>query len=114
MEIREYLRAIRRWLWLPIVVPLVAAALTGVLLERQPSQYQANAAVIVPAVSDKGFSTSAASQYVATFKDVLISQPIVDQVSKKTGVPSKDLVAGLSASTVSTSSNIIHVTYLGL
>lgn len=114
MEIRDYLRSIRRWLWLPIALPLVAAALTGVLLERQPSQYQANATVIVPAVSAKGFSTSAASQYVATFKDVLISQPIVDKVSKATGVPTKELVNGLSASTVSTSSNIIHVVFLGL
>jgi capsular polysaccharide biosynthesis protein len=113
MEIRDYLRAIRRWLWLPVVLPLVAAALTGLLLERQPSQYQANATVIVPAVSAKGFSSSAASQYVATFKDVLISQPVVDKVSKATHVPAKDLVNGLSASTISTSSNIIHVVFLG-
>jgi hypothetical protein len=113
MEIRDYLRAIRRWLWLPIALPLVAAALTGVMLERQPSQYQANATVIVPAVSAKGFSTSAASQYVATFKDVLISQPIVDKVSKVTHAPVKDLVTGLSASVLSTSSNIIHVVFLG-
>jgi hypothetical protein len=114
MEIRDYLRSIRRWLWLPIALPLVAAALTGLLLERQPSQFQANATVIVPAVSAKGFSTSAASQYVATFKDVLISQPIVDKVSKATGVPTKELVSGLNASTISTSSNIIHVVFLGL
>src|SRR3979490_3200700 len=101
MEIRDYLRSIRRWLWLPVALPLVAAALTGLLLERQPSQFQANATVIVPAVSAKGFSTSAASQYVATFKDVLISQPIVDKVSKATGVPTKELVSGLNASTIS-------------
>ncbi len=113
MEIRDYLRAIRRWLWLPLVVPIVAGLLVGAFLEVQPSQYQANATVIVPAVSAKGFSTSAAAQYVATFKDVLVSQPIVSKVSKDTGVPTKDLVAGLSANTVTTSSNIIHVTFVG-
>lgn len=114
MEIRDYLRAIRRWLWLPIALPLLAAAITGVLLERQPSQYQANATVVVPAVSAKGFSTSAASQYVATFKDVLISQPVLAEVSKKTGVPTKELLSGLSASTVTAASNVIHVQFLGL
>ena len=113
MEIRDYLHAIRRWLWLPLLVPLGAAALTGFFLEKQPSQYQANATVIVPAVSAKGFSTSAAAQYAATFKDVLVSQPIVNSVAQKYHVTTKQLVSGLSASTTTVSSNIIHVTYIG-
>jgi hypothetical protein len=113
MEIKDYLRAIRRWLWMPIVLPLVAGAGTGVLLLKQPLQYQADATVVVPAVSARGFSTSAAAQYVATFKDVLISAPLVSEVSKATGVPTKDLVSGLTASTVTASSNIIHVVYIG-
>ena len=114
MEIRDYLRAIRRWLWLPIVVPLVAALITGGVLEMQPSHYEANATVIVPAVSAKGFSTSAAAQYVATFKDVLVSSPVVNKVAAENHVPTSDLVNGLSATTVTASSNIIHITYIGL
>jgi capsular polysaccharide biosynthesis protein len=113
MEIRDYLRAIRRWLWLPIVVPLVAALITGLILEGQPSQYEATATVIVPAVAARGFSTSAAAQYVATFKDVLVSSPVVDKVAAEDHVPAADLVNGLSATTLTASSNIIHVTYLG-
>ena len=113
MEIKDYLRAIRRWLWMPIVLPLVAGAGTGVLLLKQPLQYQADATVVVPAVSARGFSTSAAAQYVATFKDVLVSAPLVAEVSHATGVSTKDLVSGLTASTVTASSNIIHVTYVG-
>jgi hypothetical protein len=113
MEIKDYLRAIRRWLWMPIVLPLVAGAGAGVLLLKQPLQYQADATVVVPAVSARGFSTSAAAQYVATFKDVLVSAPLVNEVSKATGVPIKDLVSGLTASTVTASSNIIHVVYIG-
>ncbi|MDQ6848380.1 MAG: hypothetical protein M3019_12505 [Candidatus Dormibacteraeota bacterium] len=113
MEIRDYLRAIRRWLWLPVVMPLVAGAATGALMLKQPAKYQADATVVVPAVAAKGFSTSAAAQYVATFKDVLISQPLVQAVSNATKVPIKDLVGGLTATTVTASSNIIHVTYIG-
>jgi hypothetical protein len=113
MEIKDYLRAIRRWLWLPVVLPLVAGAGAGLLLLKQPLQYQATGSLVVPAVSSRGFSTSAALQYVATFKDVLISQPVVQQVSHKTGVPTKDLISGLSADTVTASSNIINVVYTG-
>jgi capsular polysaccharide biosynthesis protein len=113
MEIRDYLRAIRHWLWLPIVVPLLAALITGGILETQPSKYQANATVIVPAVSAKGFSTSAAAQYVATFKDVLVSSPVVNKVAAENHVPASDLVNGLSATTLTASSNIIHITYVG-
>ena len=113
MEIRDYLRAIRRWLWLPIVVPLVAALITGAFLEMQPSKYQADATVIVPAVTAKGFSTSAAAQYADTFEDVLVSSPVVDKVASEDHVPTQNLVSGLSASTSTASSNIIHVVYLG-
>ena len=48
MEIRDYLRAIRRILPLLIILPIVAAAVTGFILEKQPSKYQASATVIVP------------------------------------------------------------------
>jgi len=113
MEIRDYLRAIRRWLWLPIALPLIAGLLTGAVLELQPSQYQANATVIVPAVSAKGFSTSAAAQYFDTFKDVLVSSPVVNRVAADNHVPTQDLVKGLTANTATASSNVIQVTYDG-
>jgi hypothetical protein len=112
MEIRDYLRAIRRILPLLIILPIVAAAVTGFLLEKQPSKYQANATVVVPAISG-GTSQSAASQYVSTFKDVLVSTPVVTDVSQKFNIPVSDLVAGLSANTLTASSNIIHVTLVG-
>jgi capsular polysaccharide biosynthesis protein len=114
MEIRDYLRAIRRILPLLIILPLVAAAVTGFILEKQPSKYQASATVVVPAISGNGTSQSAASQYVDTFKDVLVSAPIVAEVSQGSfKISQAELVAGLSADTVTASSNIIHVTLVG-
>ncbi len=113
MEIRAYLQTIRRWLWLPIGLPLAAALLSGLILEGQPSRYEAQATVIVPAVSAHGFSTSAAAQYEATLQDVLISSPVVDRVSADTHVPVANLVDGVTATTATASSNIIQVTYLG-
>jgi capsular polysaccharide biosynthesis protein len=114
MEIRDYLRAIRRILPLLIILPIVAAAITGFFLEKQPSKYQANATVVVPAISGNGTSQSAASQYVDTFKDVLVSEPVVADVHQKFNIPTAELVAGLSADTVTASSNIIHVVLVGL
>jgi capsular polysaccharide biosynthesis protein len=111
MEIRDYLRAIRRILPLLIILPIVAAVITGFFLEKQPSKYQANATVVVPAISGNGTSQSAASQYVDTFKDVLVSQPVVADVHQKfSDISIPSLVAGLTADTVTASSNIIHVT----
>jgi hypothetical protein len=113
MEIRDYLRAIRRILPLLIILPIVAAAITGFFLENQPSKYQVAATVVVPAIAT-GTSQSAASQYVDTFKDVLVSQQIVPNVAKKYNIPQSQLVTGLSADTVTASSNIIHITLTAL
>ena len=113
MQIQDYLYAIRRRLWLPVAVPLAAAVITAGVLFIQPEKYQATATVIVPALSGQGYSTSAVTQYVSTYKDVLVSAPVVDYVSLLTGDKTKDLVSGLSADTATASSNIITVTYVG-
>ena len=112
-DIKDYLYAIRRRLWLPVAVPLAAALITGGILYLQPEQYQATATVVVPALSAKGYSTSAVTQYFSTYKDVLVSAPVINQVNASTGESKNNLAAGLSANVVTASSNIIEVTYTG-
>jgi hypothetical protein len=113
VDIKDYLYAIRRRLWLPIVLPLAAALLTAGFIYIQPEKYQATATVIVPALSAKGYSTSAVIQYFSSYKDVLISAPVVDKVANVTGESKSNLASGLTASTTTASSNIIQVTYVG-
>lgn len=113
MEIRDYLRAIRRVLWLVIAVPVVAGLLVGGFIELQPSTYQANATVVVPAITANGISQSAASQYASTFKDVLISQQVIPVVSQKFNILQSELLAGLSSTTTTASSNLINVVLIG-
>ncbi len=113
MEIRDYIAAIRRRLWLPILLSLLAGVATAAFLQRQPAEYQATATVIVPALSAKGYSTSAVTQYVSTYKDVLVSAPVVAQVAAETGAKPSELTTGLTASTATASSNIIQVTFTG-
>jgi hypothetical protein len=113
VEVRDYLRAIRRILWLVIAVPVVAGLLVGGFIELQPSSYQANATAVVPAITAVGISQSAASQYASTFKDVLVSQQVIPVVSQKYGIPQSELVTGLSSSTTTASSNLINVVLIG-
>jgi hypothetical protein len=113
MEIRDYLRAIRRILWLVIAIPVAAGLLVGGFIELQPSAYQANATAVVPAITANGISQSAASQYASTFKDVLTSQSVVPLVSQKFNIPQSELVTGLSSSTTTASSNLINVVLIG-
>ena len=113
MEIRDYLRAIRRILWLVIAIPIVAGLLVGGFIELQPSSYQADASVVVPAITATGLSQSAVSQYVSTFKDVLTSQQVVPVVSQKFNIPQSELVTGLTSSTTTASSNLINVVLTG-
>src|SRR5580700_5589342 len=113
MEIRDYLRAIRRILWLVIAIPIVAGLLVGGFIELQPSTYQANATAVVPAITANGISQSAASQYASTFKDVLISQQVIPVVSQKFNIPQSELLTGLSSSTTTASSNLINVVLIG-
>ena len=113
MDIKDYLYAIRRRLWLPIALPVVAALLSAGFIYIQPEKYQATATVIVPALSAKGYSTSAVIQYFSSYKDVLISAPVVDKVAAVTGESKSNVASGLTASTTTASSNIIQVTYVG-
>ena len=113
ININDYLHAIRRRLWLPIALPLVAALVAAGFIYIQPEKYQGTATVVVPALSARGYSTSATIQYFSSFKDVLISAPVVDKVASETGEKKSDLAAGLTATTASASSNIITVTYVG-
>ena len=113
MEIKDYVIAIRRRFMLVVALPLLAIVATAGLLLLQSARFQATAVVVVPALSAKGYSTSAVTQYFSTYKDVLISKPVIDQLSKQTGLTSAQLVPNLSATTVSASSNIVNVTFIG-
>jgi hypothetical protein len=113
MEVRDYLRAIRRILWLVIAIPIVAGLLVGGFIELQPSSYQADASAVVPAITATGISQSAASQYTSTFKDVLTSNQVIPVVSQKFNIPQSELLTGLTSSTATASSNLINVVLTG-
>jgi capsular polysaccharide biosynthesis protein len=115
VEIDSYLGAIRRRLWILILVPLLAAGLVVAWELRQPSTYQTTATVAAPAVVG-GSNTSqysgpnAPKAFAADFSGAMTSSLIVNPVAEKTGAAPKAVKDGLTVSQIGDSS-LLQVTY---
>ena len=115
MEIGDYLRVIRRRLWILFLVPVLAAGVVGALLFTQPPRYHAVATVAAPAL----IGGSANNQYsgpngvrvfVADFAAALTAPQVVSKVAEQTKASEEDLKSNLSAQPIQESS-LIEVTY---
>ena len=76
MEIREYLRRSRPRLLLFVVVPLVAAALAGLIGATRPATHRVHALVEVPTLGNDAPAT--VDRSVANFRTALRSGPVLD------------------------------------
>ena len=117
MEIDSYFGAIRRRLWILILVPLLAAGAVIAWELLQPPQYQATATVAAPAVVGGSGSTTnqysganAPRAFVADFSGAITSPLIVNQVAEKTGAAPNAVKDGLAVSQIGDSS-LVQVTY---
>ncbi|HEV3353120.1 MAG TPA: Wzz/FepE/Etk N-terminal domain-containing protein [Acidimicrobiales bacterium] len=115
MELRDYLDILKRRKNILIAVPAVAALLVVGLIVVKPKQYQATATVAAPALvggasSNQYSGANGPKSFVANFTAAVTSPPIVDQVSRDTGVPKNRVKSGVSASEIGTSS-LMEVTY---
>ena len=108
MEILQYLRRRPGAVALLVLMPLLAAQLAYLLLQRQPAQYLGEARVIVPA--DAARSASAVGLYIADFAVLVESQESVQAVSAETGVPPEELREGIEVNREGQSS-LFTVTY---
>lgn len=110
MEIRDYLRVVKRRLWILVVLPVLAAAVGILAFSGQPQQFRSSVETSVPSLAINT-TAGAVSVYVANFQELLTTQPVIDRITKETGVAGHDLRSGLTASQVGTTSNLIRVTY---
>jgi hypothetical protein len=108
VEILQYLRRRPGALALLVLLPLLAAQLAYLLLQRQPPQYLGEARVIVP--SDAATSASGVGLYIADFGVLVESQETVDAVTAEAGVPAEELRDGLEVNREGQSS-LFTVTY---
>jgi capsular polysaccharide biosynthesis protein len=98
-----------------IAVPTLAALLVVGLIVSKPKEYQATATVAAPALvggasSNQYSGANGPKSFVANFTAAVTSPPILDQVSRETGVAKGRLSSGLAASEIGTSS-LMEVTY---
>lgn len=115
MEIVDYLRIVRRRLWLLVGVPLLAAGAAATLVLLSPQQHTATAYVAAPALvggaaAQQYTGTQAANQFAAAFGAAATSPRVVDEVAADTGVAPARLRGGLTISQVGASSQM-EITY---
>lgn len=115
MEIDSYLGAIRRRLWILVLVPLLAAGTVIAWELLRPPSYQATATVAAPAVvggpnTNQYSGTNAPRAFVADFSGALTSPLIVNQVAAKTGAAADAIKDNLTVSQIGDSS-LVEVTY---
>jgi capsular polysaccharide biosynthesis protein len=115
VEIDSYLGAIRRRLWILILVPLLAAGAVIAWELRSPPDHQATATVAAPAVvggsaTNQYSGANAPRAFVADFSGAITSPLIVNQVTEKTGAAPTAVKNGLAVSQIGDSS-LVQVTY---
>jgi capsular polysaccharide biosynthesis protein len=115
VEIDSYLGAIRRRLWILILVPLLAAGAVIAWELRQPPEHQVTATVAAPAVvggsaTNQYSGANAPRAFVADFSGAITSPLIVNQVAERTGADPNAVKNGLAVSQIGESS-LVQVTY---
>lgn len=115
VEISDYLRIIRRRLWILILIPLLAGGAVAALLLRQPPTYSAIATVAAPALvggsqTNQYSGANGTKAYVANFSAAVTAPVIVNRVATQTGVLPGKVTDGLSVAPIGESS-LLRVTY---
>jgi capsular polysaccharide biosynthesis protein len=115
VELYDYLTAIRRRLWIVLVVPLLAGGIVAAFVLTGPTMYQSTATVAAPAlVGGTGSSQYGGSNgfdaFVANFTAAVTSPRILTKVAQTTGTSSSELEEGLLAQRIGDSS-LIEVTF---
>jgi len=84
MELIHYWRVARRWAWLIILCPLVAALAAGLISLQLPKVYEAQVSLLVkpaqPLSVDSGVSALTADQILRTYARWVTERPILEQV----------------------------------
>jgi capsular polysaccharide biosynthesis protein len=116
VEIGDYLRVIRRRLWILVLIPVLAAGVVGAVLLWQPLKYRAVATVAAPALvggaADNQYSGPGGVRvFVANFAAALTAPQVVSKVAEQTKTSEQSIRKNLSAQPIQESS-LIEVTYV--
>ena len=105
MELRQYVALLRKWIWLVILLAVIAAAASFVISRRSTRIYQASVTLMVnqatnPAIT-AGYSDILTSERLArTYASLLVSQPVLDETAQRLGISPKLLDEAITVTPV--------------
>jgi capsular polysaccharide biosynthesis protein len=107
MEIRDYLRIIRRRFWIVLLVPLVAATSVLFLSLGSPARYAATARVAARSLVGDPLSPYLSGNttgfFVADFVATVQDPTVIDAAAAEVGVSAEAVAEGVSATPIATS-----------
>ncbi len=98
VELVQYLRIIRKWLWLIVVGTLLAGGLGYAVSPRLPPAYRASTSLLVQASSAgiDAHSRMLVNRYLsATYRELLIKRPIIEAAGQNLNL-AQSTIAGLA------------------
>lgn len=112
-----YLRALRRWWWLPVVTAVVAAGTAGVLTSREVPRYLATATAIVAPTADiqdssellRSLDTLERRTVVATFARVASTRETRTATAQHLGLEAGEVSGHRITASVISSTNLIRI-----
>src|SRR3954452_21951731 len=116
MEILDYFKTIGRRFWVLVLVPLIAGLLPMAWFLLRPAQYAAHATVIptslVGGVRSNQYRGADADKFFASnVAGALRTNTLLDDVSRQTGVSTKQVRGGLTVKQVNTSA-FVEISYV--
>src|SRR5438270_5804257 len=91
MELIHYWRVVRRWAWLIILCPLIAAPATGLISLQLPKVYEANVLLYVRTAQlipqTQGVAPVTSDQVLRTYAQLMTVRPLLKQVISDESLP---------------------------
>src|SRR2546428_13473714 len=91
MELIHYWRVLRRWAWLIILCPLVAALAAGLISLQLPKVYEAQVSLLVrpaqPLSVVPGSAPVTVDQILRTYARLMTERPILEKVISDEALP---------------------------
>ena len=114
LDIRAYVRVVRRWLWLIIAATLLAGLSALVVSRSSAPIYEASAALLVGQIqttSTPDYNTILLNERLAkTYSQLLTGKPVMREVAIRLGLPADD--AALNRLSQSVSAELVKDTQL--
>jgi len=94
MELIRYARILRRWMWMIVICPIVAALTAGIVSFSLPPVYEAQVVVLVRpaqplASTDPTVAALSAEQVSSTYAKLMVERPMLESVIADLGLKTR-------------------------